>query len=1390
MEGVFTMDKYYIGLDIGTDSVGWAVTDENYNLVRKNSKALWGIRLFDEAQKAEERRTFRTGRRRLERRKQRMQWLKEAFADEIAKVDPAFFQRLRESSFEEADKRSDDGSMLGKYILFNDKNYTDKDLKDKFPTIYHLRKALVESDEPFDIRMVYLAIHHIMKYRGHFLYDMSIDDMDPDSGESNGGASAFEECMVKLNDAVRACREEYDISDDDSDSSADVSEYSDFCPADRTVYDKIKEALTDKKYKGKKQKQAAIEEALKPDKSDKLSTEVIKLICGMNTSIKKLYGDGVEVEKDETICLEGNFESTEQKISEAIGSDKMALILAAKGIYDWALMETMISGEKYISDAMVKKYDKHCSDLAKLKSAVKATGDHKLYYEIFRSKDPKCNNYGAYVGSGTEHRCAYEDFMKFLKNRLSPYQDDPNVGEQIRSILSEVEEKTFLPKQTSKDNGVIPHQLNGVELKKILEHASKYLPFLNEKDSSGLTKAEQIMQMFEFRVPYYVGPLNPKSSHAWVSRSDEKIYPWNFDRVVNLEESNERFIERMTAKCSYTGDDVLPKSSLLYTKYMVLNELNNLTVNGHAISVADKQKIYNEVCMSGKKTTQRKIRTCLGLSEDDMIGGIDQDLKADLAPWAYYRHILERDGGYDMVENIIRHITIFGDDKKLLKRWISKDYGNVLSDKDMAYALNFKCNSWGRLSKSLLDDAEKVYHEDPQTGECLSIIDMLWRTNDNLMELLSNKYSFSTHLNEYLAKKADGHAVTLQDYLTESYASPALKRAINQTMRIVSEIVKIMRHEPAKVFVEMARGGGVKNERTVSRKAALMKLYDNCKNDCGKLYEQLEGCDDGSLRRDKLYLYFTQLGKCMYSGEPIDLSRLDSDYDIDHIYPQSKIKDDSLSNRVLVKRELNAHKADEYPLKWEVRERMRGFWAMLRAKELISKEKYERLTRSTPLGSDELAAFVARQLVETRQSTKIIANWLEQIYSDTDVIYVKAGNVSSFRQEQRITDDGTQIQACYCKNIETKQDPLFVKCRDINDFHHARDAYLNIVVGNVYDTQFTKDPRNFFRSDRDSFNLNNLYKHNVSRGDTTAWIADGNKSIETVRNTMRKNNILVTRMSFEVGGGLFDQQLLKRKNGQAMVKSSDERMTIDKRGGYNKIAGAYFALIEHMDGKKKVRSIEPVYIMHKELYETDQKRYFKEALDIDLLRVLIPKIRKDALIELDGYKLNISSRSGDKLVTKNANRLIIDPKWNQYVKDITKYLGKCKPGLADPEITTFDGITAEQNIELYDLLVAKLASKPYCAKLNDIANKIRAGKDKYIELTIPNQCRVIQQILKRFSNSASGIDLTLIGCARQAAILSLGTNINSLRGHSLYLINQSPTGFYEEKIDLLSEDLK
>ncbi|WP_300843833.1 hypothetical protein, partial [uncultured Dubosiella sp.] len=70
-------EGYFIGLDMGTSSVGWAATDTHYNLIRGKGKDLWGVRLFEEASTAQERRTNRTSRRRNQRKKQRIAFVKE-----------------------------------------------------------------------------------------------------------------------------------------------------------------------------------------------------------------------------------------------------------------------------------------------------------------------------------------------------------------------------------------------------------------------------------------------------------------------------------------------------------------------------------------------------------------------------------------------------------------------------------------------------------------------------------------------------------------------------------------------------------------------------------------------------------------------------------------------------------------------------------------------------------------------------------------------------------------------------------------------------------------------------------------------------------------------------------------------------------------------------------------------------------------------------------------------------------------------------------------------------------------------------------------------------------------------------------------------------------------
>ena len=41
-----TQIPYYLGIDAGSSSVGWAVTDTMYHVLKTKGKAMWGVRLF------------------------------------------------------------------------------------------------------------------------------------------------------------------------------------------------------------------------------------------------------------------------------------------------------------------------------------------------------------------------------------------------------------------------------------------------------------------------------------------------------------------------------------------------------------------------------------------------------------------------------------------------------------------------------------------------------------------------------------------------------------------------------------------------------------------------------------------------------------------------------------------------------------------------------------------------------------------------------------------------------------------------------------------------------------------------------------------------------------------------------------------------------------------------------------------------------------------------------------------------------------------------------------------------------------------------------------------------------------------------------------------------
>ena len=162
--------EYFIGLDMGTSSVGWAVTDPQYKLLKFRGRDMWGMREFDEANGADSRRSYRIARRRHKRELFRLNFLKDQFREEIEKVDPNFFIRLENSKYHKEDKASVlKGSMNA---IFDDKDFKDQDYFEKYPTIFHLRRALINDEVPYDekySRLVFLALHNMYKRRGNFL---------------------------------------------------------------------------------------------------------------------------------------------------------------------------------------------------------------------------------------------------------------------------------------------------------------------------------------------------------------------------------------------------------------------------------------------------------------------------------------------------------------------------------------------------------------------------------------------------------------------------------------------------------------------------------------------------------------------------------------------------------------------------------------------------------------------------------------------------------------------------------------------------------------------------------------------------------------------------------------------------------------------------------------------------------------------------------------------------------------------------------------------------------------------------------------------------------------------------------------------------------------------
>jgi CRISPR-associated endonuclease Csn1 len=851
----------------------------------------------------------------------------------------------------------------------------------------------------------------------------------------------------------------------------------------------------------------------------------------------------------------------------------------------------------------------------------------------------------------------------------------------------------------------------------------------------------------------------------------------------------------MTNKCTYIPtEDVLPANSLLYSTFTFLNELNNLKING--VKDMRARDLIFEYAKSHKKVT---LKACLNLLEKNAIipndskveifSGTDGDFKNSLAPFVDLKFLGEKlYTNTEMCEQIILWLTLISDKDRLEKR-IRESYGKVLTDEEIKRLKGINYSKWGRLSKKLLVDIKSPYCTD-ENGECLSIIQAMFATGENFMQLMSGKYGFADSIDEYNKSQKISSGVTYKT-VKELYCSPSVKRAIWRSFEIVKEIEKIMGKPPKKIFIETTRDAddkSKKGKRTISRKEQIKNLYRDIKYSERDWKEEIEDTPDGKFNSDKLVLYYRQMGKCMYTGNDISLQDVFNTNicDIDHIYPQSKIMDDSLDNRVLVLKTVNKDKDDIYPIKEEIRQKMSGHWKVLLDKKLISEKKYARLVRNTPLTMEECTDFINRQLVETSQSTKCLAQILRQYFGDRcEVVYSKAVNVDRFKQGKK--DD----------NKDDERECKVIKIRELNDLHHAKDAYLNIVVGNVYNTKFNHDARVYFKShDIDSYNINNLFNRDIKG----AWVVGDRKRVIDIAN---KNTCRVVRMTESGKGKFFDINLVSPKGQKAdklqnwiprKLKSANSDSgaiaNVSRYGGYTGINTAYYMIVKSVDKKGRVKITFVAYPLYlQKNYNDDidienKIKYCVEKFGLNEPQILVDNIKKNTLIYINkvGYYLTGGATPSDnRIEVCNTYQLHLETANLKILKEVVKSI-KSKEKFK--KIILSSDITKNDFVQLYDVFLKKLSSEPYSnlPTIDNIFANLKEKRSYFEELSLSEQCEVLYQILHLMQCNKTSADFTLLGLSANSGKMRMANNF-TVDGN-IKIIYQSPTGYYKKVIDV------
>lgn len=697
-----------------------------------------------------------------------------------------------------------------------------------------------------------------------------------------------------------------------------------------------------------------------------------------------------------------------------------------------------------------------------------------------------------------------------------------------------------------------------------------------------------------------------------------------------------------------------------------------------------------------------------------------------------------------------------------------------------------------------------------------SIMDYL-RTanyNQNFMSLIEDDSKiFKSEIEK--AQHHDFDDFSYESLVSPIAGSPAIKRGIWQSLQIVKEISDMMTYPPSRIVVEMARD----NQTSRRSKPRLQQL----KEKRADFVQELVKLDETqNFDSERVFLYYLQNGKDMYTGEALSLTELNL-YEVDHIIPQTYIKDDSIDNKVLVKRTSNQVKGGDVPSS-DVVSDMKHYWQTLLDANMISRRKFANLTKEKFSEKDK-QGFISRQLVETRQITKNVAQILNHYFDGetTEILTPKASLSSQFRKglvylnKEELSENDLQTylanggEIVDGKYVAVKLHDGFYKVREINDYHHAHDAYLNAVVANylyhtfseekrkvlVYGQHISRDERKalgkYATTRKGNFRqfLTPMIEEKWLNLETGEIVWERDQSLETINKVLECKQINIVKKTEEQKGEFSKQERLKKGKASVAFK---EGWSVEKYGGLSSETSAFAVPISYEKGKtkkKRVHELISVTIREKSAFEKDSQAFVESKLNpvritetgeiikknnAENIKILSQPLKKYQLFEFeDGRKRLLAS-------PKEAQ------KGNQiaYSREFTEFLYHANRYDEMKHKESFDFVNAHQEKfgEILNFILGKaekynLSNKKINDKLKDIIENIDDYAVVDLSQAIAGFVNVLSAGTTNLGSTLKDIKGPVGDSARVRYTSTADTDI-----FNATLIHQSITGLYETRIKL------